>query len=78
MTIELTGVVENGVIKLDKAESLPEGATVKVLVTSPQSTIWDKLSTLAGTVTDLPPDLAAEHDHYAHGAPRRAPEKRDA
>ena len=26
---------------------------------------------LAGAAKDLPPDFAAEHDHYIHGTPRR-------
>lgn len=26
---------------------------------------------LAGTLSDLPPDFAAEHDHYIHGTPKR-------
>ena len=26
----------------------------------------------AGCMDGLPPDLAAEHDHYAHGAPKRS------
>jgi hypothetical protein len=27
---------------------------------------------LAGTIPDLPSDLATEHDHYIYGAPRRS------
>jgi hypothetical protein len=26
---------------------------------------------LAGTVDDLPPDMAEQHDHYIHGTPKR-------
>jgi len=33
--------------------------------------IWDKLLKLAGTVKGLPPDMAENHDHYIHGAPKR-------
>jgi hypothetical protein len=26
---------------------------------------------IAGTVKNLPPDFAAQHDHYVHGTPKR-------
>ncbi len=31
----------------------------------------EALEEVAGTVRDLPADLARNHDHYLHGAPRR-------
>ena len=37
-----------------------------------KSSVWEELRALAGTATDLPPDLAANHDHYLHGTPRRS------
>ncbi len=38
--------------------------------------IWDRLAALGKQLEglpsdDLPPDLAANHDHYLHGLPRR-------
>ena len=35
------------------------------------SPLGDALLAVAGTVHDLPPDFAAQHDHYTHGAPKR-------
>jgi hypothetical protein len=37
----------------------------------PPSTLAATLASLAGTVTDLPSDFAAQHDHYIHGTPKR-------
>ena len=36
----------------------------------PQTTAWDVLDGLAGSVA-APPDWAAEHDHYLYGTPKR-------
>jgi hypothetical protein len=71
------GHVKNGQIALDEAASLPEGAEVNVQVIEHDTsqTSGDGLSKLlmrhAGKGRDLPTDLAAEHDHYAHGKPKR-------
>jgi hypothetical protein len=29
----------------------------------------------SGIVKDMPPDFAAEHDHYIHGTPKRGKRK---
>jgi hypothetical protein len=75
------GTIKSGVVVLPPDVTLPEGA--EVLVTLPEQppgpmagpTIWDKLTGLgrwAETLpTDLPADLAANHDHYLHGLPKR-------
>jgi predicted DNA-binding antitoxin AbrB/MazE fold protein len=73
--MELSGVVSDGVVKLDEPCSLPEGTKVKVIVeTQPQgggSSVGKRLLKHAGTVADLPKDLAEQHDHYIHGTPKR-------
>jgi virulence-associated protein VagC len=71
------GTVRSGVVVLPTDVSLPEGAEVVVVVSEgDQATekipgIWAKLEALgrwAETLpTDLPPDLAKNHDHYLHG-----------
>jgi tellurite resistance-related uncharacterized protein len=38
-----------------------------------QPSVWEKLRSLAGTAKNLPPDMAANHDHYLHGLPKRVP-----
>ena len=40
-------------------------------VTTPEP-ILQKLRSLAGKGRNLPADLAANHDHYLHGTPKRA------
>jgi hypothetical protein len=69
----LEGTVRNGTIVLDQPQKLPEGARVEVVV-KPEVAAKPTLLALlemAGTMDDLPPDFAAEHDHYIHGTPRR-------
>ncbi|HUO09784.1 MAG TPA: hypothetical protein VM008_15880 [Phycisphaerae bacterium] len=34
-------------------------------------TIYELLKEFVGCVKDAPSDLAKNHDHYAHGAPKR-------
>jgi hypothetical protein len=79
--IELRGIVQDGKVILQTGQ-LPEGTAVvvkpvPVAETKPsgEPTIWKKLGALAkeweGRPTNLPPDLAANHDHYLHGLPKR-------
>ncbi len=76
------GVVQNGVVVLDQPGALPSGTRVRVEqlqpVSSPasdQPTIWEKLRELGKKAelreTNLPSDLAENHDHYLHGLPKR-------
>jgi hypothetical protein len=75
------GTVRSGVVVLPEDVILPEGADVMVMLpdAEPAQTgepsIWTRLSDLSRWAedlpTDLPPDLAANHDHYLHGLPKR-------
>ena len=69
------GHVRNGQILLDQSVVLPEGAEVRVEVASEPVQDGDELAAMlmrhAGKGHDLPTDLAAQHDHYAHGKPKR-------
>jgi hypothetical protein len=71
MTID--GTVVNGVIVLDKPHELPEGVRVRVIVPEPDSAgpTLTNLLKYAGALRDLPSDVAAQHDHYIHGTPKR-------
>ena len=65
------GHVENGVVVLDEPVKLPEGARVRVELASPQpATLAERLKDVIGII-EGPPDLAEQHDHYAHGKPKR-------
>jgi hypothetical protein len=75
------GRVSNGVVVPEGAAGLPEGTTVRV---EPIAEPAEATDALAGTrrlllawgrraeavAPPMPDDLAAEHDHYAHGKPR--------
>jgi hypothetical protein len=72
------GKVLNGVVVLDNGTKLPEGTRVRVEPADEreeaQRAAWaNEMLKLAGTVDDLPPDLAEDHDHYLHGTPKRKP-----
>jgi hypothetical protein len=66
--------VKNGVVVLDEETSLPEGIEVQVAVMPPkaeESTLGERLMKFAGRLEGLPSDLARNHDHYLHGAPKQ-------
>ena len=68
------GQVLNGVVVLDSGQQLPDGTRVEVVVrdtAEKKTTLRDRLLKLAGTVDDLPSDMARNHDHYIHGVPKR-------
>ena len=76
------GTVQSGVVVLPVGVTLSEGAEVVVTVpdastsdTSESPRLGDKLAELGrwaeSLPTDLPPDLAANHDHYLHGLRKR-------
>jgi hypothetical protein len=78
------GTVLNGVVVLQNGATLPDGTIVTVVPSlrptqeTPDKnvpTIWQKLAELGRQVEsepcDLPTDLAANHDHYLHGLPKR-------
>ena len=68
------GKVLNGVVVLDGGQQLPEGTRVEVIVREEpekKASLRDRLLKLAGTVDDLPADMARNHDHYIHGTPKR-------
>jgi hypothetical protein len=68
--MSFTAVVENDTIKLPSGIHLPDGTQVTV---EPRTTVADRLAAFIGVADDLPPDLARNHDHYLHGAPKREP-----
>lgn len=71
--MEVTGRVKNGVVVLDESEAIPEGALVRVepLEAKRPRRLSEIFSDVIGTAPELPDDMAAQHDHYLHGAPKR-------
>jgi hypothetical protein len=82
MTMTYRGIAQGGVIVLADNATLPDGTEVHVAPVHGQSstpsstTIWNKLADLGRwaetQATDLPSDLAVNHDHYLHGLPKRS------
>ena len=77
----IAGTVQNGVVILEGAPTIPDGTRVEVVIPAPpppdvapvqkgEPTIRSLLK-FAGRANDLPADIAAQHDHYLHGAPKR-------
>jgi hypothetical protein len=73
----ITATVLNGAIQLPPGTQLPEGAKLQITLPEPKPagthlpTLYDTLRGLVGAAQELPADMADEHDHYIHGAPRR-------
>jgi hypothetical protein len=70
----LNGTVKRGTIVLDDPHQSPEGARVEVVFNQAEDqteTLQEVLLKQAGTVPDLPADMAEQHDHYIHGTPKR-------
>jgi hypothetical protein len=69
------GTVQNGVAVPNGGESLPEGAPVTIIVRAAaqqeNGSLRDLLLEFAGSIDGLPPDMAAQHDHYLHGRPKK-------
>jgi hypothetical protein len=72
------GHVQNGVVVFDGPGRPLEGAVVRVEeVPAAAAPNWGEvLKDLIGAAEGLPEDLAENHDHYIHGAPKQeAPEQ---
>ena len=67
------GQVRNRVVVLEPSIELPEGTEVRVELVTPSArkTLAEQLGDLVGSVPDLPTEMAEQHDHYLHGAPKR-------
>jgi hypothetical protein len=69
------GRIKNGAVILDRPVSLPDGSEVEVRpVTQGEAipTLYERYKDFIGIAEDLPTDMAENHDHYIHGAPKRA------
>ena len=74
--MSITGIIENGSIKLPPDMHVPDGTKVEITLLEetvaepkPDGTLAWMLK-YAGLI-EGPEDFAAEHDHYIHGTPKR-------
>ena len=67
-----TGIVEDGKVILPPEANLPSGTRVRIEpLESNSRSLAERLKHVIGTISDLPPDFARNHDHYIHGAPKK-------
>ena len=74
MVMTCRGRVRNGVVVLDEASALPEGAEVEVSFVPPGElppTWAEVFRDVVGKAEGLPPDSSVNHDHYLYGAPKK-------
>lgn len=66
-----TGIVEGGMVKLPG--NWKDGTPVQVesLAAEPGNELTRRLLEIAAKTEGLPTDLAAQHDHYLYGTPKR-------
>jgi hypothetical protein len=66
------GHIENGLVVFDESVSLPEGTKVCVEpITQRRITLAERFKDVIGCISDLPADMAENHDHYIHGTAKR-------
>lgn len=61
--------VKDGTIRLPPGVELPDGAEVRLTIpdVASQASFAERYAGYIGVLDDLPPDLAANLDHYVHG-----------
>jgi len=70
--MSITTTVEEGKIVLPPGVDWPNGTVVRIeQVEESRPTVWDTLKKYDGIADDLPSDMAANHDHYIHGHPKK-------
>lgn len=75
--MSITATVENDTVELPPGLHLADGAEVKILLPdvdvmpTDDSTLYERMKDFIGCIKEGPEDLAAEHDYYAHGTPKR-------
>ncbi len=68
--------IKNGAVVLDEPIQLPEGAEVEVALRAPgesqrTSSLLERFEGVVGACSDLPSDMAENHDHYLHGQDKK-------
>jgi len=69
--MSITATVVNDSIRLPEGMHLADGTQVLVLAQPPNETMAQRYSKFIGLLKDGPTDLAANHDHYLYGKPKR-------
>ncbi len=72
-TTVITTTVEAGKIVLPPGVDWPDGTVVRIepVEKNEPKSLRDLLKDFEGVADDLPSDMAANHDHYIHGLPKK-------
>lgn len=68
--MSITVTIENDMIKLPPGVHVPDGTTARITFESGK-TLAEQYAGLIGITDALPEDMAENHDHYLHGAPKQ-------
>ena len=71
--LKVNGRVHGNTVVMDEDIGLPQGTpvTLRVETAATQLSLADRLRDVVGIASDLPPDMARNHDHYLHGATKK-------
>ena len=76
--MSLEGRIHDGTVVFNEPVPLAEGTRVRVEPLPPEvaenaesPSLLARLGDVVGAIDDLPSDLAAHHDHYLYGKPKR-------
>ena len=72
--MEFEGTVHDGlIVPDDDASALPEGTRVRctIVANGQPKTFGERYARFKGAISDLPEDLAHQHEHYRLGTPKR-------
>ena len=63
------GHIQNGLVIIDDQISLPDGTAVLVETVTPEKgkSLAERFQDVIASVSDLPADMAENHDRYIHG-----------
>jgi hypothetical protein len=70
--MSITATVKDDAIKLPPGFHVPDGTTVHIIFEGTEGrTLAERYAGLIGITDALPVDMAENHDHYLHGAPKK-------
>jgi hypothetical protein len=68
----VTATFEEGAVVLPPDVDWPNGTKLQIQPIQEQPRTWaDIMKDYTGIADDMPSDLAMNHDHYLHGAPKK-------
>ncbi len=67
------GHVQNGLVVIDDQISLADGTVVFVepVTSETEKTLAERFKDVIGCISDLPEDMAKNHDYYIHGTAKQ-------